>query len=104
MKQIFIDKFIIPANTGTEFTNRLNYNRSFIKKLEGFIEDSIYQRTDETGNTVLITIAIWQNAEVLARAKAAVQAEYQRIGFNSAELLTKLNITMERDIYNDLAA
>jgi len=53
---------------------------------------------------VLITIAIWQNAEVLARAKAAVQAEYQRIGFNSAELLTKLNITMERDIYNDLAA
>ena len=104
MKQIFIDKFIIPANAGTEFTDRLNYNRKFIKKLEGFIGDSIYQRTDETGNTVLLTIAIWQNAEVLARAKAAVQAEYQRIGFNPTELLTKLNITMERYIYEDLAA
>jgi hypothetical protein len=104
MKQIFIDKFIIPANAGTEFTDRLNYNRNFIKKLEGLIEDSIYQRTDEIGNTVLITIAIWQNAEVLGRAKAAVQAEYQRIGFNPAELLTKLNITMERDIYNEAAA
>jgi hypothetical protein len=104
MKQIFIDKFIIPANAGTEFTDRMNYNRNFIKKLEGFIGDSIYQRTDETGNTVLLTIAIWQNAEVLARAKAAVQAEYQRIGFNPTELLTKLNITMERYIYEDLAA
>jgi len=101
MKQIFIDKFIIPANAGTEFTERMNYNRNFIKNLEGFINDAVYRRIDEDGNEVILTIAVWQNADVLEKAKAAVQAEYQRIGFNPAALLAKWDIKMERDIYEE---
>jgi len=101
MNQIFIDKFIIPANTGTEFTDRMNYNRNFIKNLEGFINDTVYKRTDEAGNQVILTIAVWQNADALNNAKAAVQAEYQRIGFNPAALLAKWDIKMERDIFEE---
>jgi heme-degrading monooxygenase HmoA len=99
MKQIFIDKFIVPANAGTEFIKQMNYNRNFIKNLDGFIEDTVYEHTDDAGNLVIITIAVWQNAEVLEKAKAAVQEEYKRIGFNPAELLAKWDIKMERGIY-----
>ncbi|MDB5090607.1 MAG: antibiotic biosynthesis monooxygenase [Mucilaginibacter sp.] len=101
MKQIFIDKFIVPANAGTEFTDRMNYNRNFIKNLEGFIDDTVYKRTDEAGNQVILTIAVWQNADALNNARLAVQAEYQRISFNPAVLLAKWDIKMERDIYEE---
>ena len=103
MKQIFIDKFIIPAIAEKEFTEQMNYNRNFIKKLDGFIKDTVYKRTGDAGNLVVITIAIWDGTEVLEKAKQAVQAEYQRIGFNPSEFMAKLNITMERDIYNESA-
>jgi len=103
MKQIFIDKFIIPAIVEKEFTEQMNYNRNFIKKLDGFIEDTVYKRTSDAGNLVVITVAIWEGTEVLEKAKQAVQAEYKRIGFNPSEFMAKLNITMERDIYNESA-
>ena len=101
MKQIFIDKFILPANAETEFTDRMNYNRNFIKNLDGFINDTVYKRTDEAGNLIILTIATWQNAEALINAKAAVQADYQRIGFSPATLLAKWDIKMERDIFEE---
>jgi len=99
MQQIFIDKFMIPHNAKQEFTERMNFNRDFIKKLPGFLGDAAYERVDENGNIICITIANWESEETLNQAKIAVQAEYQRINFNPAELLTRLNITMERDIY-----
>jgi heme-degrading monooxygenase HmoA len=99
MKQIFIDKFRIPQQARQEFTEKMNINRAFIKNLPGFIGDSAYERKGESGNIICITVAIWESEQALSNAKMAVQAEYQRIGFNPAELLTRLGITMEREIY-----
>ncbi|MEZ2334235.1 hypothetical protein AB6735_01330 [Mucilaginibacter sp. RCC_168] len=99
MQQIFIDKFIIPQNGKQEFTERMNFNRGFIKNLPGFLGDIAYEREDENGNTICVTVATWESEDALNQAKAAVQTEYQRIGFNPAELIARLNITMERDIY-----
>ncbi|SDP97852.1 hypothetical protein SAMN05428975_4527 [Mucilaginibacter sp. OK268] len=99
MQQIFIDKFIIPKNAKQEFTERMNFNRDFIKNLPGFLGDIAYEREDENGNTICITVATWENEDALSQAKTAVQAEYQRINFDPAELLSRLNITMERDTY-----
>ena len=103
MKQIFIDKFIIPQSGKQEFTERMNFNRNFIKNLPGFLGDAAYEREDGNGNTICITVANWESEDVLNQAKAAVQAEYQRIGFNPAELLARLNITMEREIYQPVS-
>lgn len=102
MKQFFIDKFTVPQNAKEEFVQRMNYNRNFIKNLPGFIEDKAYERTDEKGNFVCITIAVWKNEESVDKAKEAVQREYKRIGFNPAEMLARLNITLDRDTYQEI--
>lgn len=99
MKQIFIDKFTIPQQAKQEFTEKMNINRAFIKNLPGFIADSAYERIDQNGNINCMTIALWASEQALNEAKAAVQAEYQRIGFNPTELLARLNIIMEREVY-----
>lgn len=102
MKQVFIDKFFVPAGAIQEFTERMNINRNFIKTLPGFMGDSAYERIDEQGNLVIITIANWENEEGIKNAKELVQAEYKRQGFNLAEMMERLNITMDRGIYKQL--
>jgi heme-degrading monooxygenase HmoA len=95
----FIDKFLVPAKAKQEFMERVKINRNFIKNLPGFIEDAAYERTDENGNLVFITIAVWENEDAVKKAKEAVQAEYKKQGFNMPEMLERLNITMDRGMY-----
>ena len=44
-------------------------------------------------------MARWKNQTSIDNAKAAVQAEFKRIGFNGAEFYQRLNIKLERGIY-----
>lgn len=98
----FIDKFLVPAAAKKEFYERVNINRNFIKKLPGFIRDNAYEYTDENGNTVCITIALWKNKEALSAAKIAVQGEYKKTGFDPVEMFKRLNISADRGVYKEV--
>ncbi len=103
MKQIFIDKFTVPQNAYEEFTQRMNHNRKFLRTLSGFVEDTAYERSDENGNFIIITVAVWSNQETLKKAKEAVEVEYKRIGFNPGEMMARLKVTMDRGIYQEIS-
>ena len=96
----FIDRFLIPAGSMKEFTERMNYNRNFIKNLDGFIEDRAFEQKSDDGNFIVITTATWKSKEHLADAKTKVQSEYKRINFDPAEFYQRLHIQMERGIYS----
>jgi predicted ester cyclase len=95
----FIDKFFVPASAKEEFMRRVKINRDFLKTLPGFIKDEAYERTDENGNIIFVTIAVWENEEVIKKAKEAVQAAYKKEGFNMAAFLEQSKITMDRGLY-----
>lgn len=98
----FVDKFFIPKTSKVEFTKQMNYNRAFIAKLPGYVRGEAFQKTDSEGNVILITIAVWENQDRLNEAKRTIQNEFKRIGFNPVEFYQRLNINMERDIYEGL--
>ena len=98
-QQTLIDRFIVPQPAIDTFMQRVNYNRNFIKKLPGFMHDAAYQHRDEKGNLIFVTVAVWENETVISNAKAAVQAEYKRIGFNMPQFLEQAGIIIERGIY-----
>ena len=97
---IFMDRFFIPKKSVEEFTKRMDDNRGYIKTLPGFVKDEVYEQTDEQGNRILITVAVWSSQDYLDKAKAAVQQEYRRTGFDPEAFMQRLNITMERGIYS----
>jgi steroid delta-isomerase-like uncharacterized protein len=97
----FIDKFFVPAAAKKEFYERVRINRRFIKQLPGFIGDAAYEYTDENGNLVFVTVAQWESKEAIGKAKEAVQAEYQKEGFDMPGMLKRLNITIDRGVYTD---
>jgi predicted ester cyclase/heme-degrading monooxygenase HmoA len=98
----FIDKFFVPANAKEEFFQRMNYNRDFIKALPGFVKDEVYSETDANENLTVVTIAVWKNETSLSNAKEAVKAEYERMGFVPAEFIQRLNIKLERGVFQKI--
>lgn len=102
MEQIFIDRFIIPETSKAEFIERMTINRNLISKLPGFIRDDVYKRNDEQGNTLCITVAVWESEAAIANAKEQVQADYKKTGFDMPGMLQRLNIKMERGQYRKM--
>ena len=102
MKQVFIDKFVVPKNAVKEFVQRMNYNREFIRNLPGFIQDQAYQQTNENGDKIVVTLAVWESEDAFKKARETVQAEYNRIGFQMPEMLARLNITLDRGAYQEM--
>jgi steroid delta-isomerase-like uncharacterized protein len=94
-----VDKFLVPLAAKKEFYERMNTNRNFIKTLPGFIEDTVYESTDEAGNLICVTIAVWETEVALKKAKEVVQAEYKKQDLTMADVLERLNITMDRGTY-----
>ncbi|WP_127128534.1 ester cyclase [Pseudoflavitalea rhizosphaerae] len=95
-KVIFIDRFVVPASALTEFKQRVKINRELIRTIPGFIEDATFENKDSNGNTIYVTIAQWTSQESLQKAKEAVQAAYKKEGFDIAAMLSRLNITLDR--------
>ena len=98
----FIDKFYMLASAEEEFMRQLKYNRDFIKGLPGFVRDEAYRRVDESGNIVFETITIWKNQDYVIKAKELVAAEYKRIDFSLPEFLQRMNIKLDRAIYQPI--
>src|SRR5258708_16539110 len=82
LERIFIDRFMVPQKSKQEFIERMNINRNFLKNLPGFVEDTIYERNDEQGNLICVTVAVWASEEAIKEAREAVQSEYKKEGFN----------------------
>lgn len=95
----FIDKFTVPAQAIAEFTERMNYNRGFIRQLEGFVTDQVYRHQEEDGQFSVVTVASWKNKDSLDNAKMKVLEEYKRTGFEPAEFYRRLGIKMDRGVY-----
>ena len=96
----FVDKFFVPKTSIKEFTERMNYNRNFIKQQPGFVKSERYDQRDENDNLIVLTLAVWQTQDHLNKAKSAMQAEFKRIGFDPQEFYKRLNVTLERGIYS----
>lgn len=98
----FVDKFFVPKNSIDEFSKQMKYNRAFIANLSGYIKGEAFEKMDNDGNLIIMTIAVWENQDKLNEAKEAVQTEFKRIGFNPTEFYQRLNIKMEREQYKRL--
>ncbi|HEY5823783.1 MAG TPA: hypothetical protein VIT44_05440 [Cyclobacteriaceae bacterium] len=93
---VLIDKVFVPVNAIPEFHERWRLSRNFIKEQPGFIDDTAYQRTDENGNIIYVTLVVWKDKESYNKAMQAVRAEYKREGFDMQAMLKRTNIVLER--------
>ncbi|MDO3626623.1 antibiotic biosynthesis monooxygenase [Mucilaginibacter sp. BT774] len=98
MEVILIDRFVMPRAAKSEFLERANINRKFIKALPGFVGDNAYEEDD--GNELrIVTVATWASEEAFQNARTSVTEYYKQQGFDMQALIKRLHIQMERGVY-----
>jgi|GEM_PF-1011986 len=96
MQKVLIDTFIVPDESKYAFLDRTLKVQSFLKTLPGFVEGFIYEKTDGESRCNFITTAVWENEEAFENARKATAAEFQKLGFNPKDTITKLKIESKR--------
>lgn len=99
MQKVLIDLFIVPEESMKAFMDATRTTQKFIKTLPGFVEGYLYEMKEGNGRYTVITTAVWDNEGAFESAKQAVQAEYQRKGFDPRALMKQLDVEVERGVY-----
>jgi heme-degrading monooxygenase HmoA len=94
-----VDKFIVPEPARDEFVSVVESINVALRKLPGFVQDLVLEKTTGQGEFNIVTIAVWENARAIEAAQKTMQAHYAETGFDRKAFLTKLGI--KADMAND---
>ncbi len=99
-----IDRFVVPDAARAEFIGRVRMTHAVLRQQPGFVRDALLEHPGEApGESIILTIAEWQNLAVTVGARAAVQALHIREKFDPQELMARLGIKAELGTYRPLA-
>jgi len=99
-----VDNFIVPDDAREEFLSKVTMTHDLLKTLPGFVRDAILDKTAGDGEFNLVTIVEWESDDAIQNARDAVQALHREMNFNPQELMSRLNIKMDRGNYTPVSA
>ena len=97
--QFRIDAFAVPAAARAEFNAAMHRNLAFISKQAGFMNHTVFEKTNGPTTFDVVTIAVWESAEAIAAASEKVRAYYREIGFDMPATMARLGITASLGYY-----
>jgi heme-degrading monooxygenase HmoA len=103
MQVVLIDTFVVPEASRAALVEAARESATFLRTLPGFVEGYIFEKTDGDSPHTIVTTAVWQDQASFENAKKSAAAEFQRVGFNPQEIMSNLNVTMQRAVYRRLA-
>lgn len=99
-----IDRFVVPDAARAEFLGRVRMTHAVLRQQPGFVRDALLEHPGEApGESIILTIAEWQNHAATAGARAAVAALHIRENFKPQELFERAGIKAELGNYRPLA-
>ena len=98
--QFRIDSFSVPAAARSEFEAAMRRNLAFIETLAGFQGHVVFEKTGGPTTFDIVTIAVWESSDSLAKAGEKVRAHYQSIGFDMPAMLARWNVTASLGNYH----
>jgi heme-degrading monooxygenase HmoA len=99
MQKILIDTFVVPEEFKSAFLEQVRKSASFLRTIPGYVEGYIYEKTGGESAYNVVTTAVWESEEAFINAREAALAGFKKIGFNPQQIITDLNVTMQRAVY-----
>ena len=99
MQVVLIDTFVVPEASRLALVEKAKESAAYLRTLPGFVEGYIYEKTSGESSHSIVTTAVWQDQAAFENAKKSAAAEFQRKGFNPQEIMSKLNVTVQRAVY-----
>jgi heme-degrading monooxygenase HmoA len=100
MQKVLIDAFVVPDESKSEFLDRSRQVQAFLRMLPGFVEGYLHEKVEGNGRFNIVTTAVWESDSAYENAKKTTAEEFQRSGFNPQEIMKRLNIVVERAVFN----
>lgn len=98
----FVDEFQFPKSSLNEFKKKLQENRLFIQKLDGYLHGQAMIGENELGNIIILTTAVWKDQSSLEKAKELVQEKFEQEGFRPKKFYELLDVQVKRQIFYPL--
>ena len=99
-----VDKFVVPAAAREEFLVKVMMTHKLLEAQDGFIDQRVLEQVAGPGEFNFVTIAEWENTEVVERARAAVAAAHKAANFDPQEMFSRLGIRADIASYKPVAA
>lgn len=94
-----IDKFVVPPAAMPCFLARARKVQSMLGTHAGCGQNLVLTQSGGPGEFNVVTIVEWANEQVLAHAKASMQAQYEREGFNAEVFMRELGARADLGVY-----
>lgn len=99
-----LDKFTIPNSARSEFVPIVVQIMALLKTQAGHIQSFMLEQPGANGDFYLVTLAEWENKQAIENAREVVASMQRAAGLNPAELMTRLGIQAQMDIYSAVHA
>lgn len=99
MQVVLIDTFVVPEAAKEALVEKDRESARYLRTLPGFVEGSIYEKTSGGSAHNVVTVAVWQDQAAFDNAQKSAAAEFQRVGFNPQEIISRLNVTFQRAVF-----
>jgi len=99
-----VDKFVVPAAAREEFLVKVMMTHKLLEAQEGFVDHRVLEQDAGPGEFNFVTIAEWENAEVVERVRVAVAAAHEAANFDPQEMFSRLGIRADIASYKPVSA
>jgi heme-degrading monooxygenase HmoA len=90
-----VDSFFVPDAARAEFVAQMRRNQALIEALPGFRGHVVLEKTGGPTTFNVVTIAIWESSDALAKAGVKVREHYQQVGFDMPAALARWGVKAE---------
>jgi hypothetical protein len=99
-----VDSFRVPAASRAELEAAMARNLAFLETLPGFLGHVVLDKCGGPTTFDVVTVAAWESAGALEKARSAVVAYYQEIGFDMPARLAAWGVSAELGSFRARAA
>ncbi|QPC88475.1 antibiotic biosynthesis monooxygenase [Mesorhizobium sp. NBSH29] len=98
-----IDSFLVPVAARTEFLARVHETHAVLRQQDGFRQDFIVEQHLDEAKLTIVTVAEWDNEDVVANARKQVQVLHAKNNFDPQQFFARLGIKAEMGNYRPVA-
>jgi heme-degrading monooxygenase HmoA len=95
-----IDRFVVPSSTVPAFIERLHHIQRTLGTMPGCQQNLVLTQKGGSGESNMVTVVEWTNAQSMAAAKAAVEKIYAAQGFDPSAFMQKLEVRADLGVYS----
>jgi len=94
-----VDRFVVPQPALAQFMTRLRETQRRLDELAGCRQNLVLSKPGAGGTVDVVTIVEWADATAMQAARVAMQARYEREGFDPAGFMRELGVEADMGAY-----